>query len=393
MNDSTSCGERGMMLDDVRCVTPSVLTLPEHGDGKKSTDFVNFSPSTTEQEAAEAEHSYTDFLQDAEIIREQARILEQIQEEQRRNLRHQEQIQRPLNEGSNPTCSSIAHGSGGGRTATEEEHLGSFFPSNDHPDQQSPSGTTLRDYAWDTTDRLNRQVASYTATRSASRDVTESSPPCVVTNSGVRKNPSAAFARSCHSAPAHAAASTESAATRPAARASAGMMSKNQGTLKGSTSPSTSMLRGHHQAQDQVVKVGHKNLRLKGTNQTYDAIARGNAVILQCPTCATILQVSSTAKLLYCVICQNVTPVHLARDRAVVNPTANGTTNVDASGTNHRHPDESTLSTLDSQIARILQNQEMDIACARKLAASSNVRTASSSNTSQGNGSPGDMNK
>jgi hypothetical protein len=96
------------------------------------------------------------------------------------------------------------------------------------------------------------------------------------------------------------------------------------------------------QHQDQVVQLsGRKTLWVKGTEHTYKSIAQGTATIVQCASCQAVLQVGSSAKLVYCTNCQHVTPMELAREVA---------------------------SGLDSQIARSLQAQEIDVACARKLA-------------------------
>jgi hypothetical protein len=99
--------------------------------------------------------------------------------------------------------------------------------------------------------------------------------------------------------------------------------------------------------QDHVVEFGNTSLRVKGTGHTYKSIAEGTATIVQCSACGAILQVGSSAKLVYCTHCAHVTPFELAREVAA-----------SASSNN----------SLDFQIAQSVQQQEMDVACARKLA-------------------------
>ena len=105
--------------------------------------------------------------------------------------------------------------------------------------------------------------------------------------------------------------------------------------------PNDGIVPVHH--IDTVTKVGKCNLRIKGISHTYKSIAEGTAIIVQCPTCKAILQLTSSAKLLYCTNCSQVTPVELAR----------ATQSFDTS--------------VDQQIARTMQHQELDVACALKL--------------------------
>jgi hypothetical protein len=97
---------------------------------------------------------------------------------------------------------------------------------------------------------------------------------------------------------------------------------------------------------DHVVKVGSKSLRVQGTAHTYKSIAHGKATIVQCSSCQAILQVGISAKLVYCTNCKHVTPIQMAKEIATSSLRNNN----------------------DSLIARSVQQQEMDVACARKLA-------------------------
>lgn len=63
---------------------------------------------------------------------------------------------------------------------------------------------------------------------------------------------------------------------------------------------------------DQVIKTGMQNLRVKGTRYAYESIAQGSAVIVQCSICQAILQVSSIATNLYCTACRQLTPMEQA---------------------------------------------------------------------------------
>jgi LSD1 subclass zinc finger protein len=127
--------------------------------------------------------------------------------------------------------------------------------------------------------------------------------------------------------------------------------------------------------KDQVILVGSKTaLRVRSPGHTYDAIARGTAILVQCAACKAVLQIDSSAKLLYCSLCQNVTPVDLAREQQtiVTNPGMRMAPSVGAStevASSSRHNDRpSDIFRMDSSIAHAMQNQEMDVAYARKLA-------------------------
>jgi hypothetical protein len=100
-------------------------------------------------------------------------------------------------------------------------------------------------------------------------------------------------------------------------------------------------------SQDRVTRLNNgKKLRVKGTQHAYMSIARGTAIIVTCPCCQTVLQVDASAKLLYCTRCQNVSPIELA-----TSSTSNGNNN----------------GLYDYQIAGSVQQQEIDVACARKM--------------------------
>ena len=371
----SQCSDRVMGRSDnserssFRCVTPSTSTTRhsqyyaeenvvasmeihqqegENDEGGGHHDDVHHRPS-----------SFTDLLEDAEIIREQTKILEQIQEEQRqrRNVKEQQEESQHATECARSGSTAFPMASGREETQALEGNL--------------DSSRTLRDFARATADSLDRQVADYkSAPQIFSRyDLEKLSPPRVnnmspsdirTTAGGGARNSSSVLARMASPSLPPSALQVSSGRVGATSSKDAPLSSvKNQEILKGSSTScsSASSFRRQHQTDDQVVKVGRRNLRVRGTEKTFEAIAHGKAIIVQCPTCGAILQVSSTAKLLYCVICTNVTPLNLARDQAVVDPSSS-TDGVDTSA-------------LDSRIARTLQDQEMDIACARKLASRS----------------------
>mmetsp|Transcript_43740 Transcript_43740/g.106065 ORF Transcript_43740/g.106065 Transcript_43740/m.106065 type:complete len:512 (+) Transcript_43740:64-1599(+) len=359
------CSDRSMGRNDnsersnFRCVSPSTSTTRQYYSEQDGAAVVQLQQQ--EDDDHHRPSSFTDLLQDAEMIREQAKILEQIQAEQRqrRNLEEQQEECQHATEYGRSDSTTFPLATGRGEARGQDGNLG--------------SSRTLQDFARATTDSLDRQVANYTAaSRIASRcDLEELSAPCVniMSHSGIRttaaggaRNSSSVLARmgSPSLPPSSAQASNGRVGATPSKDVPLSS-SKNRAILKGpsTSSSSASLLRRQHQTDDQVVKVGNRNLKVKGTEKTFEAIAHGEAIVVQCPTCAAILQVSSTAKLLYCVICKNVTPVNLARDQTVVDPSSS-TEGVDASA-------------LDSRIARTLQDQEMDVACARKLASHSNT--------------------
>jgi hypothetical protein len=84
---------------------------------------------------------------------------------------------------------------------------------------------------------------------------------------------------------------------------------------------------------------GGKKVRIKGTSHVYAAIADGTAIIVHCQYCDTVLQVGDKTKEVFCCVCRRVSPVE---------------GNV-----------RSTSSREDREIASHVQEQEIDVACAR----------------------------
>jgi hypothetical protein len=97
-----------------------------------------------------------------------------------------------------------------------------------------------------------------------------------------------------------------------------------------------------------------QKLRVKGIHQTYKDISTGKAVLVKCPCCFTFLQVGNTSINIYCTICEHVSPMELARQ-------------ADSSGST-QVPSHEALSDIDSQIAGIMQIQELDVADACSMA-------------------------
>jgi hypothetical protein len=101
-------------------------------------------------------------------------------------------------------------------------------------------------------------------------------------------------------------------------------------------------------SQDRVTRLNNgRKLLVKGTQHAYMSIARGTAIIVTCPCCQTVLQVDASTKLLYCTCCQHVSPIELA-----TSPRSNG----------------NNAGLHDHQIAGSVQQQEIDVAYARKMA-------------------------
>ena len=122
--------------------------------------------------------------------------------------------------------------------------------------------------------------------------------------------------------------------------------------MKSITAPATAGDHHHHprsSEEDALVRAyGSQSLRIKGTNHTWKAIEAGNATLVQCPCCSTFLQVSRQAKLLYCIKCQEVTPIAVC------------------GGGGDDNNNKSTLN--DDRIALVLQRQEKHVASVRKMA-------------------------
>lgn len=94
---------------------------------------------------------------------------------------------------------------------------------------------------------------------------------------------------------------------------------------------------------DHTMQRGARKVNVKGTDHTIQSIASGKAVLAQCSSCYTILQVGETAKHVYCTQCETVTSMEEAR--GVCTSKAGAT---------------------DDLISKSLQRQEMSIALRKK---------------------------
>jgi hypothetical protein len=102
---------------------------------------------------------------------------------------------------------------------------------------------------------------------------------------------------------------------------------------------------------DSVKHFGNgRKVRVKGMRQAYDSVARGTAILVQCPCCNTYLQVDRSAKAVYCICCHQVVPMDAATGG-------------------------SSPSSHDADVARLVQSQEHEIAHARKTASSASGST------------------
>jgi LSD1 subclass zinc finger protein len=85
-----------------------------------------------------------------------------------------------------------------------------------------------------------------------------------------------------------------------------------------------------------------QQLRLKGTSHTYKAIENGTASLAQCFSCCALLQVPQGTKALYCPFCHDITPIVIAQS--------------------------SISQSYDNHVASVVQQQELEVAHARKMA-------------------------
>ena len=127
---------------------------------------------------------------------------------------------------------------------------------------------------------------------------------------------------------------------------------------------------------DTVTKVGKQRVRIKGTRHVYESISNGTATLVRCVSCHGVFQVSATAKRLYCTHCHEISPIlpvgtaammtPAAASATAATPTATAAPLAGAGGCGNEQR-------LDHQIARVVQQQEDDVALARKLAFFSNT--------------------
>lgn len=67
----------------------------------------------------------------------------------------------------------------------------------------------------------------------------------------------------------------------------------------------------YHQDTVQHLENGQK-IRMKGMGNVYQSIGQGCAALVQCPNCATLLQVDkNSSKAVYCVMCRQISHVDI----------------------------------------------------------------------------------
>ncbi|KAG7341625.1 hypothetical protein IV203_023578 [Nitzschia inconspicua] len=287
-------------------LSSSIASLLSSGGARAEMDYFDSQDLTTDQETDIAA-----FMHDTAVIQEQQRILEDI-------LRKKQASQRN---------DSVSNLSLQGPRSTLQEHCAKF----ESVESLSDTLTTRHGMSYNTSEsplphhqqqlemqRTHLQEHRRWQTRSPSTGIPQLRPTTRQSETASRQ---------------------QDAASK--------LEKSTQGTAKSSMERSHQ----HHHMEDQTFQVGKKKLHVQGTRTAYDAIANGNAIIVQCATCKAILQVASSAKLLYCSFCENVTPVQLAQEQQVTDP-RNGRDSID----------------LDECISRSIQNQEHNVACARKLA-------------------------
>lgn len=111
----------------------------------------------------------------------------------------------------------------------------------------------------------------------------------------------------------------------------------------------------HAPITDHTIKRRNQTINVKGTDHAISAIADGTAVLVQCSSCYTILQIGDSAKHIYCPHCTEVTPMDVAVE---VMPSRVGAS--------------------DDLIARSLQHQEMTVSRSRKKVAPCESRLSKS---------------
>lgn len=110
-------------------------------------------------------------------------------------------------------------------------------------------------------------------------------------------------------------------------------------------------LASSYHAKDREIQMGKYKLTVKGTSHVYNSIWQGSATIVQCSFCQAILQVGTTTKLVFCLYCQEVTPMEVAR---------NVSTSPFLGGGGQQ------VAVADQDVAQVVQWQEDAVARARK---------------------------
>lgn len=72
-------------------------------------------------------------------------------------------------------------------------------------------------------------------------------------------------------------------------------------SLPHSSEPAAGDRAGHFRSGKKVI--------IKGASHVYSDIARGNAVLVNCPCCGTVLQVGKSTVNLFCSVCQRISPM------------------------------------------------------------------------------------
>eukprot|EP00540_Astrosyne_radiata_P023304 CAMPEP_0116852432 /NCGR_PEP_ID=MMETSP0418-20121206/17287_1 /TAXON_ID=1158023 /ORGANISM="Astrosyne radiata, Strain 13vi08-1A" /LENGTH=307 /DNA_ID=CAMNT_0004484589 /DNA_START=193 /DNA_END=1116 /DNA_ORIENTATION=- len=107
-----------------------------------------------------------------------------------------------------------------------------------------------------------------------------------------------------------------------------------------------------------------RKVRVRGIKHTWKDIARGETTLVNCPGCRAVLQVGAKAKLLYCTQCGEVSPIESPKHDKEGSSKVTSRSGGQRAGAQH----VPCLTAGDGQIAQVVQQQEMDVAIARKLA-------------------------
>ena len=90
--------------------------------------------------------------------------------------------------------------------------------------------------------------------------------------------------------------------------------------------------------EDSVLDTGRRRVRVAGMSNTFQDISTGQAELVQCPGCQGYLQVSPSARNLFCTLCQQVSPMDLVRSSRLAR-----------------------LCDVDNRLARAIQQQDLEV--------------------------------
>lgn len=310
---------------------------------------------------------FTDFLNDPQLIRAQRRILESFQQQQEQSQPFS--VIRSGQSGSNFGRSSrrdqnFTLGDMGSRDMhsyqSPEPQVPVVSPSSNHStvSESTLSTASSRQHLDRITESAHRAVSIQTKTMMLMRQQRPSHSSLELSNSLASSNDQVAYQKTV---------SSNNIKSRDSRHDHHYYLHDNIVTSSG----------------DRISKLSNgKKIKVMGKKHVFKAIGNGTATIVKCSGCAVVLQVPAKSKAVYCSFCDTVTPMELAilSNRTTDAPTlAASTTGLASAYSNDSSilsPScSSTLSSsstllqrMDHQIASSVQQQELDVACAQKMA-------------------------